>query len=90
MLDWIQEANGTSIGVVLKASAFARTWLMPQSTVKVVSVAVTEVHVSNIFLHHDRPASKLSRVGSGVITGFGVDSYRRGMLAVCNLAGVKI
>ena len=33
LLDWIHEANGTSIGVVLNASALARTSLVLQSTV---------------------------------------------------------
>jgi len=86
----MHEANGTSIGVVLNASALARTWLMLQSTVKAVSVGVIELHVTNIFRCHDRTVSMLSRVDSGLITGFGGDSYRLGMLAVCNLAGVKI
>ena len=90
LLDWIHEANGISIGVVLNASALARTSLVLQSTVKAVSVPVIEVHVTNIFRRYDRPASELSRVASGLITGFGADSYRLGMLAVCNLAGVKI
>jgi 3-dehydroquinate dehydratase-2 len=89
LLDWIQEANGKSIGVVLNASALARTSLVLQSTVKAVSVPVIEVHVTNIHRRDDRPASQLSRVAAGLITGFGMDTYRLGMMAVCRLAGVK-
>jgi len=88
LLDWIQEADEKSIGVVLNASALARTSLVLQSTVKAVSVPVIEVHVTNIHRRDDRPASQLSRVASGLITGFGVDTYRLGMLAVCRLAGI--
>jgi 3-dehydroquinate dehydratase-2 len=88
LLDWIHEANGKAIGVVLNASALARTSLVLQSTVKAVSVPVIEVHVTNIYRRDDRPASQLSRVADGLITGFGADSYRLGMLAVCRLAGM--
>ena len=90
LLDWIQEADGVAIGVVLNASALARTSLVLQSTVKAVSVPVIEVHVTNIHRRDDRPASQLSRVARGLITGFGVDTYRLGLRAVCELAGVKI
>jgi 3-dehydroquinate dehydratase-2 len=89
LLDWIHEANGKAIGVVLNASALARTSLVLQSTVKAVSIPVIEVHVTNIFRRDDRPGSQLTRVASGLITGFGADSYRLGMLAVCRLASVK-
>lgn len=89
LLDWIQEANEKSVGVVLNASALARTSLVLQSTVKAVSVPVIEVHVTNIHRRDDRPASQLSRVASGLITGFGMDTYRLGMMAVCRLAGVN-
>ncbi len=89
LLDWLHEANGTAIGVVLNASALARTSLVLQSTVKAVSVPVIEVHVTNIFRRDDRPGSQLSRVASGLITGFGADSYRLGIMAVCRLAGLS-
>ena len=87
LLDWIHEANGKAIGVVLNASALARTSLVLQSTVTAVSVPVIEVHVTNIFRRDDRPGSELSKVADGLITGFGADSYRLGMLAVCRMAG---
>lgn len=88
LLEWIQEANGNAIGVVLNASALARTSLVLQSTVKAVSVPVIEVHVSNFHRRTDRPASQLSRVAAGLITGFGMDTYRLGLMAVCRLANI--
>lgn len=88
LLDWIHEANGAAIGVVLNASALARTSLVLQSTVKAVSVPVIEVHVTNIHRRDDRPGSELSKVAAGLITGFGNDSYRLGMMAICRLAGL--
>ncbi|MDC0033662.1 3-dehydroquinate dehydratase [Alphaproteobacteria bacterium] len=89
LLDWIHEANGVAIGVVLNASALARTSLVLQSTVNAVSVPVIEVHVTNIFRRDDRPDSLLTQVASGLITGFGMDTYRLGMMAVCRLTGVS-
>ena len=88
LLDWIHEANGKAIGVVLNASALARTSLVLQSTVKAVSVPVIEVHVTNIHRRNDRPGSELSKVADGLLTGFGADTYRLGMLAVCRLAAL--
>ena len=87
LLDWLHEANRKAMGVVLNASALARTSLVLQSTVKAVSVPVIEVHVTNIFKRDDRPGSQLSKVASGLITGFGADGYRLGMLAICRMAG---
>jgi 3-dehydroquinate dehydratase-2 len=89
LLDWIQEANSTAIGVVLNASALARTSLVLQSTVKAVAVPVIEVHVTNIYRRDDRPGSELSKVASGLITGFGMDTYRLGMMAVCRMADLN-
>jgi 3-dehydroquinate dehydratase-2 len=60
-----------------------------QSTVKAVAVPVIEVHVTNIYRRDDRPGSELSKVASGLITGFGMDTYRLGMMAVCRMADLN-
>ena len=45
--------------------------------IKAVSTPVVEVHISNIYQREEfRQRSMIARACKGVVTGFGLDSYR--------------
>ncbi|WP_166983623.1 type II 3-dehydroquinate dehydratase [Paramicrobacterium fandaimingii] len=80
LLGWLYEAMDASTPVVLNAGAWSHYSYALHDAVEMVTTAgvpVIEVHISNphareVFRH----TSVLTSVATGVIAGFGFDSYR--------------
>lgn len=71
-------------GIILNAGAYTHTSIALRDCIKSLRVPVIEVHLSNVhareeFRHH----SMLSAVCKGVIAGFGMNSYRLAVEALC-------
>ena len=69
--------GGRVDGVVLNAGAYTHTSVAIHDAIKAIPVPVIEVHISNVhqreeFRHH----SYISPAASGIIVGFGLNSYR--------------
>ncbi|MBR1933542.1 MAG: type II 3-dehydroquinate dehydratase [Prevotella sp.] len=87
LLDKLQEVGFQEeeyAGVVLNAGAYTHTSVSLQDCIRAIRVPVVEVHISNVhqreeFRHH----SYLSPACLGVICGFGLDSYRLAIEALC-------
>jgi 3-dehydroquinate dehydratase-2 len=72
-------------GIVLNAGAYTHTSVALHDCIRSLRCPVIEVHISNVhkreeFRHH----SFLSAACSGVICGFGLDSYRLAVEALLN------
>ena len=68
---------GGADGVVLNAGAYTHTSVAIADAIRAIRTPVIEVHISNVhqreeFRHH----SFLSPAASGIIIGFGLESYR--------------
>jgi 3-dehydroquinate dehydratase-2 len=62
---------------VLNAGAYTHTSVALADAISAVNTPVVEVHISNVFQREEfRHHSFLSPVCKGVISGFGLDSYR--------------
>jgi 3-dehydroquinate dehydratase-2 len=78
IIDKIHEVGfGGVDGIVLNAGAYTHTSVAIADAIRAVKTPVIEVHISNVhqreeFRHH----SFLSPACSGVIIGFGLNSYR--------------
>lgn len=78
--------EGTA-GVMLNAGAYTHTSIALGDALRLLEVPAVEVHLSNThrreaFRHH----SAIAPVVTGVIMGFGHQSYRLATLALCELA----
>lgn len=86
LLSWLYEAMDASTPVVLNAGAWSHYSYALHDAVEMVTTAgipVIEVHLSNPHAREEfRHTSVLTSVSTGVIAGFGFDSYR---LAVAQL-----
>ncbi|MCL2596891.1 MAG: type II 3-dehydroquinate dehydratase [Paludibacter sp.] len=83
IIDKIQEANSAFDGVILNAGAYAHTSIAIADAVRAVQIFVIEVHISNIFAREPyRRHSFIAQAASGVISGFGLNSYRLAILAL--------
>jgi len=83
LVDWVHEAHEKKAGIVINASALARTSLSLHDAVAGITMPVIEIHITNIYRREAyRPPSYLSKVAAGMICGFGLDVYPLGLRAL--------
>lgn len=76
LIDWLQEASRTAIGVVLNPGGFGHHSVALHDAVRACACPVIGVHLSNI--HAREPFRRIDRMAAaatGVISGLGVDGY---------------
>lgn len=73
----IQQADGTTDGVVLNAGGYTHTSVAIRDAIAAVRVPVIEVHISNLLAREPfRHESLTGAVCMGSIMGLGLDGYR--------------
>ncbi len=83
LVDWIQETRHAACGLILNAGAYTHTSLAILDALRALSLPVVEVHLSNIFKRETyRHQSYVSPAATGVICGFGAQSYRLALSAI--------
>ncbi|NBR72740.1 MAG: 3-dehydroquinate dehydratase [Flavobacteriia bacterium] len=77
------QAVGFSVdGILLNAAAYTHTSVGLGDAVKAIDAPVVEIHISNTFARESfRHQSYLSPVVKGIMVGFGLDSYRLGVMS---------
>ncbi|MDR1699207.1 MAG: type II 3-dehydroquinate dehydratase [Prevotellaceae bacterium] len=84
IVDKLHEMRMAADGIILNAGAYTHTSIAIADAISAISVPVIEVHISNVFSREAfRHHSYLSPVCKGCIVGFGMDSYRLAVLAIC-------
>jgi 3-dehydroquinate dehydratase-2 len=74
------EDFGGYSGVVLNAGALTHYSIALRDAISAITIPVIEVHLSNIYAREEfRRTSVISEVCSGVISGFGANSYHLGV-----------
>ncbi|MBL4658644.1 MAG: type II 3-dehydroquinate dehydratase [Flavobacteriales bacterium] len=77
LIDKIQEVGFSYDGILLNAGGYTHTSVAISDAVAAVSTPVIEVHISNIFAREEfRHISLLSKNCVGIISGFGLESYK--------------
>jgi 3-dehydroquinate dehydratase-2 len=80
LIKWIYEAIDGGVDVVLNPAAFTHySYALRDAAVQVTKAGLRliEVHLSNPHAREEfRHSSVISGIATGVIAGFGVDSYR--------------
>lgn len=77
LINKIHEVGFDADGIVLNAGAYTHYSIALTDAIKCVASPVVEVHISNVHQREEfRRHSVISPVCSGVICGFGLDSYR--------------
>lgn len=86
LIGWIHEAVDTRAEVVLNPAAFTHYSYALRDAAALISSAglpLVEVHISNPHAREEfRHTSVISAVATGVIAGFGVDSYHLALAAL--------
>lgn len=76
LVAWIQEARNKAAGLAINAGAYTHTSVAVHDALRLLDIPIVEVHLSNIFAREGfRHHSYVSAAATGVICGFGGDSY---------------
>lgn len=73
--------DDTLTGILLNAGGYTHTSVALGDAVAAIRIPVIEIHMSNTFAREDfRHVSYIGRAAMGSIVGFGMDSYRLGIV----------
>ena len=86
LVDMIQAARSQAAAVILNAAAYTHTSVAVLDALKMLSVPVIEVHLSNPARREEfRHTSYVAMGASGTIAGFGLNSYLLAIDAVAEI-----
>ena len=90
LVEWVQEAHRHAGALVINAAGYTHTSVALHDALKVLTIPVVEVHLSNPSNREDfRRKSLVSPAASGVIAGFGPLGYRLALEAAVALTSDK-
>ena len=85
IIEWIQNAKNNFKAIVINAGGYTHTSVSIRDALKLFDELVIEIHMSNIHSREDfRHKSMISGVSSGIIIGFGDQSYYLAVNAAIN------
>ncbi|RLP77057.1 type II 3-dehydroquinate dehydratase [Mycetocola tolaasinivorans] len=91
LVEWIHEAVDTGTPVILNAGALTHYSFALRDAIALLKepgVPLIEVHISNVHARDEfRHTSVISAVSTGVIAGFGFDSYRLALVQLTAFSG---
>lgn len=77
LVNFIQQAKGNADAIIINAAAYTHTSIAIGDALRAVQIPTIEVHLSHIFTREEyRHVSMLAGGTIGVISGFGLESYR--------------
>lgn len=87
LIDWVQEARTEASALVINPAGYGHTSIALLDALKALTIPVVECHLSNPDAREEfRRHSYVSLAATGVIAGFGAQSYELAVKAVLRLA----
>jgi 3-dehydroquinate dehydratase-2 len=86
LIDWVQEAREAASALVLNPAGYGHTSVALLDALKMLSIPVIECHLSNPAAREAfRHATYVSLAATGVVSGFGAQSYELALEAAAGL-----
>ena len=86
IISWLHEAADSSLPVIMNPAAFTHYSYAIRDACAMLTAPLIEVHISNPAAREEfRHKSVISGVATGVIAGFGIDSYRMALQALARM-----
>lgn len=83
LIDRMQQAEHDHHGIILNAGGYTHTSVAIHDCIKAISIPVIEVHISRVESRESfRRVSMTAPACIGVISGFGLDVYKLGIMAL--------
>lgn len=90
LVAWIQESRKLVDGLAINAGAYTHTSVALHDALKLLSIPIVEVHLSNIYTREQfRHHSFISPLAKGIICGFGANSYVLAIQALHSIMKLK-
>ncbi|MBU0686651.1 MAG: type II 3-dehydroquinate dehydratase [Candidatus Margulisbacteria bacterium] len=87
IVEKIGSARGKAGAIVINPAGYTHYSVAIRDAVAAVNIPTVEVHLSNIYAREEfRHKSVIAPVATGQVSGFGVESYKLGLLAAIKLA----
>jgi 3-dehydroquinate dehydratase-2 len=87
LIDWVQEASTEASALVINPAGYSHTSIALLDALKALTIPVVECHLSNPAAREEfRRHSYVSLAATGVIAGFGAQSYELAVKAALRLA----
>ncbi|WP_029416133.1 type II 3-dehydroquinate dehydratase [Brevundimonas bacteroides] len=87
LIDWVQEARTEASALVINPAGYGHTSIALLDALKALTIPVVECHLSNPAAREEfRRHSYVSLAATGVIAGFGAQSYELAVKAALRLA----
>lgn len=87
LIDWVQEARTEASALVINPAGYGHTSIALLDALKSLSIPVVECHLSNPTAREEfRTHSYVSLAATGVVSGFGAQSYELAVKAALRLA----
>ena len=78
----LHKAGNTAQAVIINAAGYSHTSVAIADAVRMLSIPIIEVHLSNTQAREEfRHQSHIAPLATGIIAGFGAESYRLALLA---------
>jgi 3-dehydroquinate dehydratase II len=85
LIDFLHKIGFSASGILLNAGGYTHTSVALRDAISAISAPVVEVHLSNVMAREAfRHISMLTAVCTGCIAGFGLESYRLGLVYFLN------
>ncbi|MFA7658509.1 MAG: type II 3-dehydroquinate dehydratase [Candidatus Gastranaerophilaceae bacterium] len=85
IIDKIQQALSNFDGILINPAGYSHTSVAIRDAISAVSIPCVEVHMTNIYAREEfRQKSLIAPVCIGHIAGFGKNSYKLGLKALCD------
>jgi 3-dehydroquinate dehydratase-2 len=86
IVDKIGSSRGRIGAMIINPAGYTHYSVAIRDAIAAVNIPTVEVHLSNIYAREEfRHKSVIAPVATGQISGFGVESYKLGLLAAINL-----
>ena len=86
LIDWVQEARTEAAALVINPAGYGHTSIALLDALKALTIPVVECHLSNPAAREEfRRHSYVSMAATGVIAGFGAQSYELAVKAALRL-----
>lgn len=83
IINKIHETGFSFNGIILNIGGYTHTSVAIHDAIKAVKTPVVEVHISNVYAREEfRQQSLIAKACKGIISGFGMDSYRLAVEAI--------
>jgi 3-dehydroquinate dehydratase-2 len=90
LIDWIQEARTEASALVINPAAYGHTSVALLDALKMLAIPIIECHLSNPATRERfRHKTYVSLVATGVVAGFGAQSYELAVRAAVKLVAER-